>query len=90
LSAQGICHADVLTTVLFYDKLLTESFMTSMQSIASFLRKLLQIIALSQYLQMQPTEHVGIEWAEYMRDLRLAKDFQILSTYSFMGKFGDF
>jgi hypothetical protein len=43
LSAQGICHANVLTTVLFYDKLPTESYDID-AVIASFLRKLQQII----------------------------------------------
>jgi hypothetical protein len=28
--------------------------------------------------------------AEYMHDLRLAKNFQILSTYWFIGKFGNY
>jgi hypothetical protein len=31
LSAQGICHANVLTTVPFYDELSTKSYMISIQ-----------------------------------------------------------
>jgi hypothetical protein len=30
LSALGMCHADVLTTILLYDKLCTKSYMASM------------------------------------------------------------
>jgi hypothetical protein len=49
--------------------------------IAPFLRKLQRYAAQLRYFLIHTTKHAVNECTEYMRDLRLAKSFQILSTY---------